>query len=102
VFYPVEERTISEYWRDVRQGARVQDWRWPIQTSATQPQARQYSPEGSHPKAPMRRKVNRACEREGALGYCAPCQGHAIACGTRLALALWGDSDGMLFYGIGH
>jgi len=88
VSYPIEEHTISEFWRDVRQGARVQDWLWPIQTSATQPQARQYSPEGSHPKAPMLR--------------CAPCQGRAIACGTRLALALWGGSDGMLFYGIGH
>jgi len=41
VSYPVEARTISEYWRDVRQGA-------------------------------------------------------------RLALALWGGSDGTLFYGAGH
>jgi len=50
----------------------------------------------------MRRKVNRACEREGAMGYCASYQGHAIGCGSRLALAPWEGSDGMLFYGIGH
>jgi len=85
---PEEERTISEFWRDVRQGVQVQDWPWPIQTSATQPNARQHSPEGSHPMEPMQR--------------CAPCQGHAIGCGTRLALVPWDGSDGMLFFGAGH
>jgi len=88
VSYPVEEHAISEFWRDMRQGVRVQDWPWPIQASTTQPHARQSSPEGSHPKEPIQR--------------CTSCQGHAIGCGTRLALLPWDGSDGMLFYGIGY
>jgi len=88
VSYPVEERTISECWRDVRQGVRVRDWPWPIQTSATQSNARQNSPEGSPSSEPMLRYTS--------------CQGHAIGCGMRLALAHWKGSDGMLFYGTGH
>jgi hypothetical protein len=64
---PENLRAISEFWRDVRQGVRVRDWPWPIQTSTTQPHARQSSPEGSHPKEPMRCKVNGKA-RESALG----------------------------------
>ncbi len=32
--------------------------------------------------------------KKRANAVSSPCQGHAIACGTRLALALWVDSDG--------
>jgi len=67
---------------------KAQDWLWPIQASATQPNARPAWPEGSRSKEPMLR--------------CAPLQGRAIGFGTRLALAPWGGSDGMLFCGMGH
>jgi hypothetical protein len=99
--HPVNLHAISEFWRDVRQGVRMRDWPWPIQMSATQPKARQDLPEGNCPKEPMRCKVNGEA-KESTLGCSAPCQGHAIACGSRLALALWGSSDGTQIYGMGH
>lgn len=70
---------ISMLIRDVRQGTRAQDWLWSIPASETKSQARPSMPEGSCRKAPTRR--------------CAPCQGDAIACGARLALAPWDNSD---------
>ncbi|MDQ6960594.1 MAG: hypothetical protein Q9M27_06135, partial [Mariprofundaceae bacterium] len=72
------------------------------QASTTQPHARQHSPEGSHPREPVLRKVNAACGKGGALGRYAPCQWRAIGFGTRLALVPWDGSDSALFCGTGH
>ena len=71
--------TFSESLTGQMQGAFSQEWQVPFKRAQRRKWPASGSPEGNPPRTPMLR--------------CSPCQGRAITCGLRLALAFLGGSE---------